>query len=1077
MQQPDHLDLTDLRARAEAALSGKRVDIEKLSQDDLNHIFQELQIHQVELEIQNEELRAAQTALEISRSEYSELFEYAPAGYLRLSHTGIILQLNLTFAEMMQVDRLQMMHRPLARMILPREQPRFLAWLRELMRGGPRKTCEVTLLHQAAGELPVRLQGEAIATGADGQREARIVIIDLTEVHAAERARRRTEARYRLLAQHFPNGAVILFDNAMSALLADGTGLQSIGASYPVIEGAHLSQILGGPVYTKLEPHFRRTLEGEPQQFELALGNRTIEFSTVPASEGGGHVDTALAVCQDITKRKQIEEALRESEHHNRKLFSVSPVGLALIARDGTITDVNQALARILGYTLAEIRGMALDRILPERADRAKVDFVADLFRITGMERRECQFRHKEGALIHVSVSAVTMERGGEHYALTSVEDISSRVEAEEALRRFRTALDASADMVFIVDFDSMTIIDANATACALLGYPRARLLQMRATAILPHTEEEIREFFARLAHSEEASIRIESEHIREDGARFPIEVLLSVLDSDNHPLVIAVSRDVTERVRAAEELMRAKEQAEAASRAKSDFLANMSHEIRTPMNGVMGMTEILAQTSLDPSQRQHINIIRDSTRALLVIINDILDFSKIETGKLLLEATEFDPREVCAKAVQAVQSIAARKGLDLTLQAREDLPSRVVGDPVRLRQVLVNLLGNAIKFTEKGYCRLRVEPDSMPHDGDSHRLRFEVADSGIGIPKDKQESIFESFSQADLSITRKHGGTGLGLAICRQLVEMMGGHIQVESEPGAGAKFYFTITLSPPSADREPSPPPVPSPEYALPPGLKILLAEDNIVNQEVACHFLERHQCVVRIAQNGEEALHALRNESFDLVLMDVQMPVIDGIEATRIVRENHDGAYRGDIPIVAMTAHALDGDRERFLAMGMSDYLSKPIHPEELSLVIRRILARRGQNTTGQPTAPEDTATDFTHYPILEFEETLSRVGGSRNVLQRLYETFLGDAMNRMQRLNAAIAGQDHPRAAHEAHTIKGAAGIIGALRLHAAAQAIEQHARNQNHDALLTTLATLEPILTETCANLTTELKKA
>jgi signal transduction histidine kinase/DNA-binding response OmpR family regulator len=641
------------------------------------------------------------------------------------------------------------------------------------------------------------------------------------------------------------------------------------------------------------------------------------------------------------------------------------------------------------------------------------------------------------------------------------------------------------------------------------------------------------------------------------------------------------LTKEIDERKGMQEALVKAKAQAEGASREKSEFLANMSHEIRTPMNGIIGMTELALSTELSGKQRRYLDTVRRSADSLLVIINDILDFSKIESGKMRLEDTDFDVRETIGDTLRAMAVHAREKQLELLYEVHPGVPARLVGDPHRMSQILVNLVGNAIKFTERGEIVVRVKEERRM--GGRSSLLWSVRDTGIGIPRQKQQLIFEAFTQADLSTTRRHGGTGLGLTITTQLLRMMGGRIWVESEPGVGSTFSFTTELgvgkdeetrpgaSPVNLKDLPvlvvddnatnreilcemlrqwgmAPIAVAGPEEALgsvvlspqrfklmvfdvqmpkmtgvqladelgrrqlldgsrvlflssalerpigggadsvwidkpvkeselldgivaalqgrsgPPGqasmsgrrrkdgtiparletrqLRILLAEDNLVNQELAVGILQSCGHIVTVASNGREAVDLYRAKSFDVVLMDVQMPVLDGYASTTEIRAIEAQIGRRT-PIIAMTAHAMDGDREKCLAAGMDAYVSKPIRTALLLDTISM-----ATDSAGVTVAFSSERKAANPKEVLDYEEALKQCLDNGHLLSRLLRQFLQEVGPMRSAIEQALMGKDYDVVIRAAHKFKGAAGAIVARQSYGSAASLEQAAREGN-----------------------------
>jgi len=503
------------------------------------------------------------------------------------------------------------------------------------------------------------------------------------------------------------------------------------------------------------------------------------------------------------------------------------------------------------------------------------------------------------------------------------------------------------------------------------------------------------------------------------------------------------------------EQLEKAMHTALAASQAKSEFLANMSHELRTPMNGLLGMIDLVLDSSLGGDQREQLQTAQRCAYSLLALLNDILDLSKIEAGKMLLEKIPFNVSELIGDCVKAQSAKAAQKRIEMHLEADAGCVFDVLGDPLRIRQIVANLLSNAIKFTDRGWVRVRIS--SKPCAGSRVELLIQVIDTGAGIPSDKLASIFEKFTQADGSITRKYGGTGLGLAITRRLVQLHGGTVRAESEPGKGSTFTVTIAC-------EPAPPPAPAtaPAHAggvsssvpAAPSARLLLVEDNLVNQKVVLAILRKKGYQIDVANHGREALDKLAapGAAYQLILMDVQMPVLDGLEATRAIRRT---PRSETIPIIAMTAHAMNGDRERCLEAGMDAYISKPVQPAHLVSTIEKHLAAppRARILETGPAMPDSLKND------------------DSGLMNGMLQIFLQLAPERLDRLESAAGRADTGTLEQEARMISAAAEQLASNGLGACAKRIEESVSKRDFEQVKTHLATLRQEI-QTLEELTT-----
>ncbi len=601
------------------------------------------------------------------------------------------------------------------------------------------------------------------------------------------------------------------------------------------------------------------------------------------------------------------------------------------------------------------------------------------------------------------------------------------------------------------------TIIDVNAAFVQMTGYTPAEAIGQPLCNLLfgAHSDHVAVDAYR---HALEAGEELTQDILRyrKDGQTYWVESnLIPVRDGEGDVSQwILIDTDITRRRETEEALRAAKETAEKNNRLKSEFLANLSHEIRTPMNAIIGMTDMTLATDLSDRQREYLQTVRSSSEALLNLLNDVLDLSKIEAGKIAMEQIDFDLREAVQDTIRTLAVKANEKGLTLSSQLADDLPRTVCGDPTRLRQVLLNLIGNAIKFTQQGGVTVVAEPQS--HRGDEIVLHFAVQDTGIGIPPEKLDEIFQAFQQGDASTTRRFGGTGLGLTISSELVRLMHGRIWVDSTQGAGSTFHFTVQVRPgaplalPPADtQKPQTQGTSDPlDLAAVRGqhdtsdrddwnsaprvrsLQVLVADDQAPNRQLVTTVLSSrgHRCIE--ATSGEEAIEAWRHGTFDLLLMDVQMPVLDGFQATAAIRKHEEGTGK-HLPIIALTAHAMAGDRARCLAAGMDAYLAKPIRPRQLVEMVESVADLKpasepsGQNSDGQNSDGQspDGARNQQERPGYDLGYAFDSLDNDAELLRGQMEFFRQDAPELLTNIAQAIHDNDGHRLQLAAHRLKG------------------------------------------------------
>ncbi len=607
-----------------------------------------------------------------------------------------------------------------------------------------------------------------------------------------------------------------------------------------------------------------------------------------------------------------------------------------------------------------------------------------------------------------------------------------------------------------IVTIDETGAVDAfNPAAERLFGYDASEIVGGSMRRLMPdalaNLHDDRMEAFRNGEREPPISGVREMMGRRKDGSEFPVEVTLAGWRDGERHYFTGVMRDVTAQREIEASLRRAKDAADHANRMKGEFLATMSHEIRTPMNGVLGALALVDGANLNDEQRQMLDIATRSGNALLLIIDDILDLSKLEAGKAEIEPIDFDLRTMLSDSVELLQPTAGSRGLGLSIDVVPVVPHRVRADVRRIRQVLVNLIGNALKFTHRGGVTVRAAMDGTPKADGAFFLRFEVTDTGIGIPDDVLPNLFRRFTQADGSTTRRFGGTGLGLAISRELVSLMGGRIGAVSAEGRGSTFWFTVlcrSAAPLIEDSVNDRPSVPAASAA---GLRVLVAEDNEINRDIVVTMLRRAGHQVTAVSDGLQAVRAVEDEEgrFDAILMDVQMPVMDGITATRHIR-----ALTGPgrhLPIVALTGNAMPGNRGEYLAAGMTAYLTKPIVSADLFETLRTIAA----SVPAPAPAPADRPA-WRSEALLDQEQTGAlRLAVGDEAWDQAVATFARTARDTVATIRDAAAGGGPPLS-RLSHTLKGTAANIGARRLSRLAAMLEKDTdftrRTRNADAL-------------------------
>ncbi len=880
---------------------------------------------------------------------------------------------------------------------------------------------------------------------------------DVTERVRTAEALRAGEERLRLFIRHTP-AAVAMFDTDMRYIVASRRWKEDYGLGEQDLTGRSHYE-----VFPEISPEWKaihqRVLAGEIMRqeedpFPRADGSLDyVRWENVPWRRDDGSIGGIVMFTEVVTERVRTAEALRAGEERLRLFVRHTPAAVAMFDTDMRYIIASRRWNEDYGLGDRELAGLSHYEAFPEISPEWKAIHRRVLAGET-LREEEDPFPRADGTLDYVRWENVPWRRddGSIGGIVMFTEVVTERKKARVALLLSEARLDAVVNTAVdgIITINTAGVIQTvNPAAARIFGYAPEEMVGNPITMlqIEPYRSEHDGYLARYLATGDPHIIGRGGREVpgrRKDGEVIPLELAVSEVRVGEQWFFTGMLRDISERKRLEVELLTAKEQAEAANQAKSEFLARMSHEIRTPMNAVLGLTHLALQTRLDGQQRDYLGKVQTSARLLLGIINDILDFSKIEAGRLELETVDFDLDELLDGLLVVVGQTAEAKGLALSVAADPDVPRLLAGDSLRLTQVLVNLLNNAVKFTDQGEVSLRVS--LREQGGPGAALRFTVRDTGLGMDEAARAKLFRSFSQADETITRRFGGTGLGLAISKRLVELMGGGISAQSEPGQGSTFTVDVVLAPasgrPRAGRSQAPD---AAALAAIRGAAVLVAEDNPINRQVARELLASAGMRVFEAENGLAAVEAVRKKSFDLALMDVHMPVMDGHEATRRIRAQETG---GRLPIVAMTASTLTGDRERSISAGMDDHLPKPFTPEALAWMLVKWIKPGEREPLDLPApapasapAPEG-ASALPGSPALDMARGLDMVGGKPELYRELLAQFGQEFSDAPARLEAAFSAGRPGEARQLAHSLRGVAGNLGVHQVERMAKDMEQ-----------------------------------
>ncbi|MDD1621206.1 MAG: PAS domain S-box protein [Methylococcaceae bacterium] len=939
------------------------------------------------------------------------------------------------------------------------------------------------------------------------QRQARLAALNLMEDALAARAAaeaantqlQESEAKYRLLADSASECIYLKHPDGSFKYLSPAC-LQIFGRTAEEFQAdpGLMVDIIHPDDRAMYRQHLNNVMADEDElEFRILHtdgGMRWIGHHCKPIQDQNGEFLGRRGVNRDITIRKQTEQELRDSEERFRiATENIRDAFILINGADGKVVLWNPAAAAMFGYGKDEALGQPIHDLIAPPRFRQEAEVGLAHFAKTGegpviARTLELPARHRNGREFQVELSLSATQLGGQWHAAGLIRDITERKQTEDQLRKLAQVVEQSPESIVITNRDAK-IEYVNEVFLRNSGYSREEVMGQNPRILNsgktpPETHQA---FWDAMVRGE--TWKGEFVNKRKDGSEYVEFAIVTPIRQVDGTIshYAAVKEDITDRKRIGEELDRhrhhleelvasrtaelesARAAADAANQAKSSFLANMSHEIRTPMNAIIGLTYLLRQSSLTTEQRERLDKIDIAAEHLLAIINDILDLSKIDAGRLELEQTDFALSAVLDHIRSLIAEKAQAKGLSIEVDSG-NVPPWLRGDPTRLRQAMLNYASNAVKFTKAGTIRLRAKLLTETDAG--LLIRFEVQDTGIGIAAEKVPMLFDAFVQADASITRQYGGTGLGLAITRNLANMMGGEAGVDSTMGQGSTFWFTarlqrgrgITPTESPAEKPVAAELVLRRNYA---GARLLLAEDNPINREVALELLHGVGLAVDTAENGRIALRKVCSNTYDLVLMDVQMPEMDGLAATRALRARPDFAL---LPILAMTANAFDADRYACLAAGMNDFVAKPVNPEELYATVLRWLSTADHRhlpadlaePLSAPPFPTPTPTpDMTiiALPGVDTSAGLTLVRGNVSKYRQLLRVFAETHREDMERVRELLA-EDNALEAHRlTHNLKGVAATLGARTVSELATRLDNALRQDTSLAERTELARL------------------